>query len=181
KTVLRNDGDAVSNNGPIDAKPEWPTLPGYEFLAELGRGGMGVVYKARHVKLKRLVAVKMMRAGSLAGPEELARFRHEAEAVAQLQHPHIVQIFEIGEHEGLPYFALEFVDGVNLAEKLNGTPFPARQAAELIEILARAIHAAHERGIIHRDLKPANILLKISDGRSQISDLPANDTTSAKS
>jgi hypothetical protein len=136
-----------------------PLLPGYEILGELGRGGMGVVYKARQVRLQRLVALKMILAGAHAGPQELARFRREAEAVAQLQHPHIVQIYEVGEQKGQPYFSLEFVDGGSLAQKLAGTPLPAYQAAQLVETLARAVHAAHERDIIHRDLKPANVLL----------------------
>jgi WD40 repeat protein/serine/threonine protein kinase len=134
-----------------------PSLPGYEILGALGRGGMGVVYRARHLRLKRLVALKMIRAG--ARGEVLARFRAEAEAVARLQHPHIVQIFEVGEHQGLPYLALELVDGGSLAQRLRGTPLPAQPAARLVEILARAVQHAHEQGVIHRDLKPANVLL----------------------
>jgi serine/threonine-protein kinase len=149
------------------AKPQ--SIPGYEVLEELGRGGMGVVYKARHIRLQRLVAIKMILAGAHAGPQELARFRHEAEAVAHLQHANIVQIYEIGEHEGNPYFALEFVEGGSLAKGLDGTPRPARLAAHFVEKLARAINAAHERGIIHRDLKPANILLA-GDGQPKIAD-----------
>jgi WD40 repeat protein/serine/threonine protein kinase len=135
-----------------------PSVPGYEVLEELGRG-MGIVFKARHLKLNRLVALKMLSDGSYAGADRLARFRVEAEAVARLQHPNIVQIYEVGEHDGLPYFAMEFVDGGNLARELNGTPRAAKKAAALIETLARAIHYAHERNIVHRDLKPANILL----------------------
>jgi WD40 repeat protein len=134
-------------------------LPGYEILAELGRGGMGVVYKARQVSLKRLVALKMLRAGRGAGSEQVARFRTEAEAVARLQHPNIVQVYETGEHDGLPYFSLEYVEGGGLDRKLAGTPLPARDAARLVETLARAMDYAHQRGILHRDLKPANILL----------------------
>jgi hypothetical protein len=142
--------------------PGQPLLPGYEILAELGRGGMGVVYQARHRGLKRLVALKMILAGHHAGEQELARFRIEAEAVARLQHPHIVQIYEIGQAEGYPYVALELVAGGSLASQLNGTPWPARPAAQLVETLARAIHYAHQCGIVHRDLKPANILLSFS-------------------
>jgi tetratricopeptide (TPR) repeat protein len=135
-------------------------LPGYEVLGELGRGGMGVVYKARHLALNRLVALKMILAGVHAGPQQTARFRAEAEAVARLKHPNIVQVYEIGEHHGLPYLSLEFVDGGSLDRRLNGTPLPPRTAAELLEPLARAIHAAHTHGIVHRDLKPGNVLLE---------------------
>jgi WD40 repeat protein/tetratricopeptide (TPR) repeat protein len=137
-------------------------VPGYEILDELGRGGMGVVYKARQVRLNRVVALKMVLGGGHAGEEGLARFQIEAEAVARLQHPHIVQIHEIGEHQGLPYFSLEFCAGGSLEKKLGGTPLPPREAAVLVEILARAMDAAHRAGIIHRDLKPANILLSFS-------------------
>jgi tetratricopeptide (TPR) repeat protein len=120
---------------------------------------MGVVYQARHLALKRLVALKMILAGAHAGPGERARFRAEAEALARLQHPNLVQIFEVGEQDGRPYLSLEYVDGGSLARKLEGSPLPALQAAALVETLARAVHYAHERGIVHRDLKPGNILL----------------------
>jgi WD40 repeat protein/tRNA A-37 threonylcarbamoyl transferase component Bud32 len=130
---------------------------------------MGVVYKARQVKLKRLVALKMILAGDHAGEHALARFRTEAEAVARLQHPNIVQIHEVGEHNGLPYFALEFCDGGNLHRNLGGTPLPPRQAAELVAVLSRAMHAAHQKGIVHRDLKPANVLLT-REGTPKITD-----------
>jgi WD40 repeat protein/Flp pilus assembly protein TadD len=134
-------------------------VPGYEILAELGRGGMGVVYKARQPLLNRLVALKMVLAGQFASAADLARFRREAEAAASLQHPHIVQIHEVGEAEGKPFFSLELIEGGSLADKLDGTPQPAQQAAQLVLTLAETIHAAHDQGIIHRDLKPANVLL----------------------
>jgi WD40 repeat protein len=144
-------------------------IPNYEILSEVGRGGMGVVLQARHLGLNRAVALKMLRTGKHAGPEELARFKAEAEAVARLQHPHIVQIFEVGQQDGRPYFALEFVDGPSLDKKLRGTPLPALQAAQLALTLARTIHHAHQKGIVHRDLKPANILLT-ADGTPKVGD-----------
>jgi WD40 repeat protein len=140
-------------------KAALPAVPGYEVLQELGRGGMGVVYAAWQSGLSRTVALKMILAGGHAGPEELARFRIEAEAVARLHHPHIVQVHDIGAHEGRPYIALEYVDGGSLARQLSGTPWPARRAAELAETLARAIQHAHGQGVVHRDLTPANVLL----------------------
>jgi WD40 repeat protein/tRNA A-37 threonylcarbamoyl transferase component Bud32 len=146
------------------AVPSEPTVPGYEILGELGRGGMGVVYQARQVKLQRLVALKMILAGIHAQPEERTRFQAEAEAVARLAHPNIVQIYEVGEHNGLPYLALEYVAGGSLAQHLGGTPQPPRVAAELLLTLTRAVEHAHTNGIVHRDLKPANILLA-SGGR----------------
>src|SRR5262249_31417125 len=136
-----------------------PALPGYEVLEVLGRGGMAVVYKARHLGLKRLVALKVVLAGAHASAEERTRFQREAEAVARLQHPHIVQVYEVGEHDGLPYLALEYVGGGPLAQALGGSTLPARAAAELIQTLAGAVHAAHLAGVVHRDLKPANVLL----------------------
>jgi formylglycine-generating enzyme required for sulfatase activity len=142
--------------------PDEPTVvqvPGYALLGELGRGGMGVVYKARQVKLNRVVALKMILAGAHAGVVELARFRTEAEAIARLQHPNIVAVYEVGECQGRPFLALEFCGGGSLDRKLAGNPLPPEQAAKLVEALARAMHAAHEANVIHRDLKPANILL----------------------
>jgi serine/threonine protein kinase/predicted Zn-dependent protease len=138
----------------------WPTVPGYEVLAELGRGGMGVVYKARQIELDRLVALKMILAGGCANNVARARFKSEAQAVARLQHPNIVQIFEVGEHNGHAYFSLEYVEGGSLAARLRGGPLPFDQAALLVEVLAAAAHSAHERGVVHRDLKPANVLLQ---------------------
>jgi thiol-disulfide isomerase/thioredoxin len=136
-----------------------PDVPGYEILGELGRGGMGVVYRARHRTLNRIVALKMILAGAHASPIGLERFRTEAEAAARLQHTNVVQIFEVGEYQGLPYFSLEHCSGGSLESRLDGTPLPVREAAILVETLAQAIHAAHEHQVIHRDLKPANVLL----------------------
>lgn len=166
-------GDVVPFGGEtIDFTP--PLVPGYEILNEVGRGGMGVVYKARQLSLNRPVALKMILAGPHAGPAERDRFRREAEAVAQLQNPHIVQIFEIGEASGHLYLALEFVEGGSLAQNLAGIPWNARDAAELIELLARAVHYAHSQGVVHRDLKPGNVLLA-SGGR----ELPPSDSQSS--
>jgi len=169
-------GDATSDDASEPPKrpsrrsaPEIVNVPGYEILGILGRGGMGVVYKARHVKLKRTVALKMVLAGGHASETELARFYIEAEAVAQLQHPNIVQVFEISEQNGLPFFALEYVDGGSLSKKLDGKSQPPRDAARLVQTLAEAMGYAHLHGIIHRDLKPANILLT-RDGQPKITD-----------
>jgi serine/threonine-protein kinase len=136
-----------------------PQVPGYRIYGVVGRGGMAVVYRAEHVPLKRQVALKMILGGAHAQEAELTRFRREAEAVASLQHPHIIQIHEIGIADGCSYLALELVEGGSLADQLKGEPQPPDQAARLVETLARAMHYAHLRDIVHRDLKPANILL----------------------
>jgi serine/threonine protein kinase len=152
-----------------------PTIAGYELLGRLGRGGMGVVYQALDRRLNRLVALKMILAGSHADTEDSARFRAEAQAQARLQHPNIVQIYEVGEADGWPYFALEYVDGGSLEQGMAGQPQPARVAAQLVETLARAMHHAHERGLVHRDLKPANILLsRVEDRGWRIKDRADN-------
>ncbi len=146
-----------------------PQIPGHEVTDLLGRGGMGVVYRARHVRLNRAVAVKVLLGGAHASPQERARFQREAEALAELGHPHVVQIHEAGEFDGLPYFTMELVEGGTLAERLAGMPQPAGRAAALVILLAGAVQAAHERGIVHRDLKPSNVLLT-HDGSPKISD-----------
>jgi serine/threonine protein kinase len=137
-----------------------PVIPGYKILDVLDRGGMAVVYTARQLSLNRVVALKVIRGGEHASPKELERFRAEVEAVASLRHPNIVQVFEAGEWNGMPYCAMELVSGGSLARKLNGAPLQAEAAAGVTVKLARALHTAHEAGIVHRDLKPANVLLE---------------------
>jgi serine/threonine protein kinase len=149
---------AVGGTGPGQPGTTLELVSVYEILEELGKGGMGVVYKALQKGLNRLVALKTIRAEQ-ADSEILARFRAEAEAVARLCHPNIVQIYEIGEHEGIPFFAMEWVKGGSLDRRLAGTPQPVAASVRLVEPLARAMHCAHRAGIVHRDLKPANILL----------------------
>jgi tetratricopeptide (TPR) repeat protein len=144
-------------------------VPGYEIVAELGRGGMGVVYQARQCSLKRLVALKMILAGLHADSTARVRFRTEAEAVARLQHPNIVQIHEVGEHDGKLFLSLEYVEGGSLLQKVACTPQQEREAGRLVEALARAVNYMHQRGILHRDLKPNNVLLT-ADGTPKIAD-----------
>jgi serine/threonine protein kinase len=136
-----------------------PAVPGYEILEELGRGGMGVVYKARQVSSQRVVALKLIRDGALAGPQERARFRIEAEAAARVRHPNVIEIYEVGEHDGRPYFAMELIEGGGLDEHAAGRPQPLAQAAELVRTLALAVQHAHDHQVVHRDLKPANVLI----------------------
>jgi WD40 repeat protein len=146
-----------------------PAVPGYEVLGQLGRGGMGVVYLARQTALNRLVALKMIRSSGPDWAEDRARFRAEAESVARLQHPHIVQVFEVGEYRGAPYFSLEYCPGGSLKSHLTTSPLPARRAAEVVQALARGVQAAHAKGVIHRDLNPANVLLA-EDGTPKVAD-----------
>lgn len=145
-------------------------VPGYDILAELGRGSVGVVYRARQRGLNRLVALKMILAGGHASRTTLARFRAEAEAVASLQHGNIVQVYEIGECDGLPFFSLEFCAGGSLADRLDGTPLPPKVAARTVVKLARAMHYAHGCHVVHRDIKPGNILLHPKDDSGRPAD-----------
>ncbi len=136
-----------------------PEIPGYEVNGVIGTGGMGVVYRAKHLQLHRWVAIKMVLHGAYASREKMECLLREAQDVAALRHPNIVQVYDVGQHDGFPYFAMELLDGGDLARKLQGKPLAAREAAELIRVLAGAVHAAHLGGIVHRDLKPGNILL----------------------
>jgi eukaryotic-like serine/threonine-protein kinase len=156
----------VSGHGPKSetspspqARADLPRIPGYDVEALLGRGGMGIVYKARHRSLNRPVALKMLIAGSYAGPPERARFQREAEAVASLRHANIVAVYDVGDHDGCPFFTMELLEGGSLAQVLAGAPQPARNVAALVVMLAEAVQVAHQAGIVHRDLKPGNILL----------------------
>jgi tetratricopeptide (TPR) repeat protein/predicted Ser/Thr protein kinase len=155
--------DFGEGEGEGDVVAGAPEIPGYRILGELGRGGAGVVYKARQLNLNRLVALKVIQAGQAALPGAVERFRAEAEAVARFQHPNIIQVYEVGAHEGLGYLSLEYAAGGSLATAIAGTPQDPRQSATLVEQLARAIDYAHQCGIIHRDLKPANVV--ITEGR----------------
>ena len=159
RSNAENLDEVVAQLGHHSTASPWPSVPGYEILEELGRGSMGVVYKARQSGLQRIVALKMMRADVHASPEELQRFISEARVLASLQHPNIVQLFEVNLQKNAPYFCMELVSGGNLADRLNGRPQPFRPAAQFLLTLARAMHAAHLSGIVHRDLKPANILI----------------------
>lgn len=151
-----------------DAKPA-SQIGDFELLEEIGRGGMGIVYKARQISLDRVVALKMVLRGSWASAEDLTRFRREAEAAARLQHPNIVSVYEVGECDGLPYFSMEYVAGRTLAELVAEGPLPPHVAARHMLGVCRAVQHAHKSGILHRDLKPSNVLLD-PDGRPRVTD-----------
>jgi len=174
---VRPTGEAAADSSlPTDSAPgppaagrAWPAIPEYEILGMLGRGAMSVVFRARQTGLNRLVALKIIPGGAYANPTTLARFQLEAQTLAALQHPNIVQVYAAGRHEDNLFCALEFVEGGDLAQRIASTPQPARQAAQLSKVLAAAIDCVHRRGIIHRDLKPANVLLT-AQGVPKISD-----------
>ena len=153
----------------MDAIDPIETVAGYEIIALLGSGGMGLVHKARDLNLNRIVAIKTLAAGQHATPDQLDRFQAEAHAVARLHHPNIIAIHAIGEHENRPYLSLEFAEGGSLAQRLAEKPMAPREAATLVETLARAVHAAHQAGVVHRDLKPSNVLLT-ADGVPKVGD-----------
>ena len=153
-------GSRVTPLPDLPATPPGCQVGAYDLIGEVGRGGMGVVYKARHRELNRVVALKMVLAGEFASASQRLRFQREAELAARVRHAHIVQVYEVGQVGDRPYLAMEWVEGGTLADRLDGTPWPARPAAHLVGTLARAIDAAHRQGVIHRDLKPANILVQ---------------------
>jgi serine/threonine protein kinase/Tfp pilus assembly protein PilF len=164
-------GVSVASSEPSSDAPQakLPEFPGYEVLERLGQGGMGVVYKARQIGLNRLVALKTIRNDGEIRSDLLSRFLVEAEAVARVQHPNILHVYDIGSAGDVPFLSLELLEGGSLADRLGGTPQPARPAAELIATLARTVHVAHQAGIIHRDLKPSNVLFT-GDGVPKIAD-----------
>jgi serine/threonine protein kinase len=189
--VLAPDASTLRpGQAPATPVPGRPSIPGYEILGELGRGGMGVVYKARDLRLKRVVAIKTVLPRA-AAPHRLVRFLSEAEAVAQFQHPNIVPIYEAGQLEGAdgpyPFFVMEYVDGGTLVDRILKKPFKPKEAARVVEVLARAVEAMHQRGVIHRDLKPSNVLIngtgtyKIADfGIARRLDRPSEQTNTGE-
>jgi serine/threonine protein kinase len=164
---LENAGDTSGHQ--TENQPEGLPVGKYRVLQELGRGGMGIVYKAQQIEAKRVVALKMILSGQYITTEERSRFHTEATTIAGLDHPHIVRLYEVDIHNGTPFFVMEFVDGESLAQRLKGQAMAPPVAASLVEKLARAIHYAHTCGVVHRDLKPANVLLGL-DGEPKITD-----------
>lgn len=161
--------ETIAEAPPALSMEDLPHIPGFSIQSVLGRGGMGIVFRASQVRLGRVVAMKIAIAGSYASRQDRERFQREAEAIAAIKHPNIVQIYEVGEAGGLPYFTMEYVEGGNLAQKMGGVPLPMHDAATLLMTMARAVASAHKTGIVHRDLKPANVLIT-NDGAPKISD-----------
>ena len=165
--------ETVSLSGEADRKlrPDGslPLVPGHEVLAMVGYGGMGVVYKARHLRLNRPVAIKMLLSGAYTNRIQFSSLMREAQVIARLRHPNIVQVYDVGDLDGLTYFTMEFMEGGSLAQLLRGAPQPPREAVKISITLARAVEAAHQGGIVHRDLKPSNVLLT-NDGTLKVSD-----------
>ncbi len=157
-----NDKNSASDNLAVRIGSQ-PVIPGYEIIRELGRGGMGVVYEARQQRLNRHVAVKVLLGGRYATAKSQERFKAEVDAIGRMQHPNLIQVFDVGEHDGRVYYSMEYLAGGSLEDRIANIPWPARKAAEILKILADAIEAVHQQGVIHRDLKPANILLTTSD------------------
>ena len=155
--------EIVEKEETVPRLPNQPAIDGFRIVREIGRGGMGVVYEAEDRSLRRRVALKMLLAGAASGPERLKRFRNEAEAVAQLQHPHIVQIHSVGDANGLPFLVLEYLSGNNLGELRSRESLTPTQIADCLIPLAQAVQYAHDQGVIHRDIKPENILVDNSD------------------
>ena len=168
KEFLSRDRIPITVAAP-STRDQFSSIADYEILEEIARGGMGVVYKARHIKLGRIAALKLMKSGDIAGEEEVRRFQTEALAAALLDHPNIVPVFEAGECFGRHFIALAFVDGSSLWNRVRESPLEPEEAARIIETIARAIQFAHDRGIIHRDLKPQNILIA-RDGTPKVTD-----------
>ena len=164
-TIVKNENSTTDNL--VVRVGSQPVIPGYEIIRELGRGGMGVVYLARQERLNRLVAIKVLLGGQYATVTSQARFKAEVDAIGRMQHPNLIQVFDVGEHDGRVYYSMEYLAGGSLEDRIGNVPLPPLKAAELLKILADAIEAVHEQGVIHRDLKPANILLTKADATNE--------------
>ena len=161
--LVMHELNEAARRPPPAAKTQPVTFGDYELLGEIAHGGMEVVFKARQVSLNRVVAVKMIRAGNLARADDVKRFQTEAQAAAQLQHPNIVAIHEVGEQDSQPFFSMDYVAGKSLSQLAREKPLGPKPAARYVQKIAEAIHYAHQRGILHRDLKPSNVLIDQND------------------
>src|SRR4051812_34210544 len=173
KTLIIGATDVLSAGLPFEKSAHGdsplPVFGDYELIEEIARGGMGVVYRARQISLNRTVAIKMLLHGKFANAEFVQRFRAEAEAAGNLRHPNIIAIYEIGQENGQHFFSMEYIEGRDLASLVREQPLPARRAAQYVEIIAEAIHYAHQHGILHRDLKPSNVLMDV-EGNLRVGD-----------